>query len=65
MIIKTDKEHLYKDQKTGALINKNISELQRYKTQKKQFNEIKKIIQRLEDVEKKLESLCNNNIEKG
>lgn len=55
--IKTEINNLYRQEESGGLINKNLSGLAAYKSQKKKFNEMKSFGDRLNKLEAEIQEL--------
>ena len=59
MIIKTEKDHIYRDSDSKALLNKNIGALEEYKLRKKQRREYIEMADRLTKLEEVVEMLLS------
>jgi hypothetical protein len=59
MIIKTEKDHIYRDSDTSALLNKNMAALKEYKLRKQQRSEFQQMADRLTKLEEVVEMLLS------
>ena len=59
-LVKTDIQHIFRDESSGALINKNNPELNAYKQKKVQIRKMKKMETQIEMLEKRIEMLVDD-----
>lgn len=57
MLTQTKEANIYKDERTGALINKDKGKLQTYKIQKKKMREMNDLMNRVSELEKTVAAL--------
>lgn len=55
MLHKTEKEHLYRDSETNALLNKDMVGLEAYKKKKKRIEDQKNLSKRIDILEDKFD----------
>ena len=59
MIVKTEKDHVYRDSDSKALLNKNIGALEEYKLRKRQRKEYIEMADRVTKLEEVVEMLLS------
>jgi Tfp pilus assembly protein PilO len=59
MIIKTEKDHIYRDSDSSALLNRNMEALKEYKLRKQQRSEFQQMADRLTKLEEVVEMLLS------
>lgn len=59
MLKSTEKANIFKDENTGALINRDTGELQAYKIRKEQARKAANLEKRVQTLEKQMEETLN------